>query len=186
MKKLSLTVIAAISCITLFVGCGQNRNQNRNPYGPQVGGNCSPYGNSGYDRYGYGSDRYGSAGYGHDRYGSAGYGHDPRSSYYDPTCTGGVQPYPTGRGDCGMYGQGYRRAQHYTHSGSYCTDAYTPYAQGGASFCVGTRGFCPYFRGIEESGEAVLLCNLNEVPGAACPQGLSCQEIGKGDTGICS
>ena len=192
MKKLSLTVITAISCITLLVACGENRNQYRSPYGPQVGGHCSSYGGSGYgnDRYGYGSSGYGhgSRGYGHGSrgygHGSRGYGHNPRSSYYDPTCTGGVYHRPTSGHGCDMYGQGYRSARHYTHGGSYCTDAYI---QGGASFCIGTRGYCPYRGGIQEAaGTEILLCDLNEAPGAACPQGLTCQEIGEGDTGICS
>ena len=210
MKKLSLTVITAISCITLLVACGENRNQYRSPYGPQVGGHCSSYGNSGYGNSGYGNSGYGNSGYGNSGYGNSGYGnsgygnsgygnsgygnsgygnsgygHNPRSSYYDPTCTGGVYHRPTSGHGCDMYGQGYRSARHYTQGGSYCTDPYIQ--QGGASFCIGTRGYCPYRGGIQEAaGTEILLCELNEAPGAACPQGLTCQEIGEGDTGICS
>ena len=194
MKKLSLlTVITAISCITLLVSCGQNRNSR---YGFNNGGGyCSPqHYSGGQNQYGAGYNRgYNQQGGGYNQYG-AGYnrgynqqggGYNQYGAGYDPTCTGGIQPYPTGRRfpdprGCGMYGQGYHPAQHYTHNGNWCV-------QGGAGICFGTGGYCSYSVGSDlDETEITLLCNLNEQPDAACPRGLTCQEIGEGDTGICS
>ena len=179
-----ITLIAAICCITLTVACGQKRD-NYGTYRGGAGGHCSPQSYSQYDRgYGYdrgydrGYDNYGSSSrYGQDpRYGST-YGHRGGSPYIDPTCTGGIQPYPTGApynpNGCGnMYGQGYRSARHHQYSGSWCVQG---------SFGFGD----PYYRAIDTGSGEALLCNLNENPGAACPQGLTCQGIGEGDTGIC-
>ena len=179
MKKLSiLTAVAAISCVTLIVACGQNRNQYNGRGG---GGYCPARGYDQYARQGY--DRYDRQGYdrqGHARYDRQGYDRYDRRGGYDPTCTGGIHSYPTGypHEGCGYYGQGYRSARHYTHGGNWCV-------QGGFDFCIGTRGYCPY-RSVGSGETEIILCNLNEEPHAACPQGLTCQEIGEGDTGICS
>ena len=178
MRKLSiLTAVAAIFSVTLIVACGENRNY-RGRYGVP-GGHCSPY-SGGYDRYGYdrynqgyGYDRY-NQGYGYDRY-NQGYGHDRYNQGYDPRC-GHVQRYPQ-HGSCGHYGQGWHGARAHGVGGSWCVQ-------------VGGRiggGYHPYYASISGSDSTeIVLCNLNEEPSIACPQGLSCQaELGEGDTGIC-
>ena len=175
MKKLSiLTAITAISCVTLIAACGKNKNYN-DQFG-RVPGQCSPQ--RGFDdrydpRYNNGFDSRYNNGF-DSRYGG-GFGH--RNDYYDPTCTGGIHRRPP-TGGCGMHGQGYYPAQHYTYGGSWCMQA---------EFCFGTRGYCPRYGVDSGLGETeILLCNLNKAPHAACPQGLTCQQIGEGDTGICS
>ena len=216
MKKLSLlTVITAISSITLLVSCGQNRNSR---YGTN-GRYCSPqhysggqnqYGsgyNRGYNQQGGGYNRgYNQQGGGYDQgydqqgggynrgYNQHGGGYDQgydqqgggynrgynqHGGGYDPTCNGRMRPYPAGHRypdphGCGMYGQRYSPAQFYQGSGAY--------------FCFET-GFgmgSGYPRGSINSGQTeTLLCDVNEQPDAACPQGHTCQQV-EGDVGICS
>lgn len=147
MKKLSLlTIVAALSCITLLVACGQNRNYRYGNYGYR-GGHCSPQTFSrGYDRgYDYRYDR----GYDSCRH---------------------VRPYRRGCDD------GW-------HSGRF--------HRGGAHMCFEARWGMhhdPYWYTSVSSDQdqtEAILCDLNEQPETACPQGLTCQEL-EGDIGICS
>ena len=162
MKKLSiLTAVAAISCVTLIVACGQNRDHYRGRYGTPP--HCSY--DRGFNQYDRGFDRYNRGGF--DRYDRGGY---DRGGYdrggYDPTCTGGIRhpgPHGCGRDDY--------RAWHHTSRANFCM--YGEIRFGGG-------------HSVTDSDEAeIILCNLNEEPNVACPQGLTCQAKLEGDTGIC-